>query len=240
VVKKRRGRPVGSKNKLTSTAPKRVVKKTPVAKSVPVKKRRGRPVGSKNKKTAEVVKNASTNIAPVKKRRGRPLGSKNKKTLTAQEKSGVISTAKAPAKVTPSKKKSVSTTTDKAPKKTVAKTGVTRGRSAVKAKSTTTKSAKKKTSDLNIANTAKGGSYTQWLLALKPKGEIVNSQKKSLGQKAKDSVRQKEEIASESLAKLYAKQGHKQKAIEMYEKLGLIIPEKSSFFAAQISKLKSK
>jgi len=47
-----------------------------------------------------------------------------------------------------------------------------------------------------------------------------------------------EQIASESLAELYVSQGYKKRAIGMYEKLRLIIPEKSAYFAAQIQKLK--
>jgi hypothetical protein len=57
---------------------------------------------------------------------------------------------------------------------------------------------------------------------------------------AKRSVEEKEDIISETLAALLARQGHSQRAIAMYEKLGLIFPEKSSFFALQIEKLKRK
>jgi len=42
------------------------------------------------------------------------------------------------------------------------------------------------------------------------------------------------------LAELLAVQGHRQKAIEMYEKLRLIIPEKSIFFAQKIEELEKK
>lgn len=47
-----------------------------------------------------------------------------------------------------------------------------------------------------------------------------------------------EQIASESLAELYVEQGYKKRAISMYEKLRLIFPEKSAYFAAQIQKIK--
>jgi hypothetical protein len=57
---------------------------------------------------------------------------------------------------------------------------------------------------------------------------------------AKRSVEEKEDIISETLAALLARQGHTQRAIAMYEKLGLTFPEKSSFFALQIEKLKRK
>lgn len=45
------------------------------------------------------------------------------------------------------------------------------------------------------------------------------------------------DIVSETLAKLHAQQGNKQKAMEIYQKLIDLIPEKSSFFALQIENL---
>lgn len=48
-----------------------------------------------------------------------------------------------------------------------------------------------------------------------------------------------EEIVSETLARLLARQGHKEEAIEMYEKLIRKFPQKGSTFAAAIEKLKS-
>lgn len=57
---------------------------------------------------------------------------------------------------------------------------------------------------------------------------------------AKTSIKEKEDIVSETLAALLANQGHKDAAIAMYQKLILHNPEKKSIFAAQISKLKTK
>lgn len=53
------------------------------------------------------------------------------------------------------------------------------------------------------------------------------------------SVEEKEAVASETLAALLARQGHTGKATEMYERLCLIFPEKSAYFARQIQILKN-
>jgi len=63
---------------------------------------------------------------------------------------------------------------------------------------------------------------------------------KGIAQKlAERSVSENKDVISETLARLLVKQGYKEKAIVMYERLCLAFPEKSAFFAAEIEKLKN-
>ena len=54
---------------------------------------------------------------------------------------------------------------------------------------------------------------------------------------AKQSLEDNDDIVSETLARLFYKQGNLAKAIKIYKKLSLLYPEKSTFFAAQIEKI---
>jgi hypothetical protein len=54
---------------------------------------------------------------------------------------------------------------------------------------------------------------------------------------ALNSVEEDEDLATETLARLYARQGRRDKAKSVYKKLMLRFPEKHSYFASQIENL---
>jgi hypothetical protein len=87
-------------------------------------------------------------------------------------------------------------------------------------------------------------SFTEWLKSMKrihpekSKGQIDEKMEESIKSVAEHSNEQAE-VLTETMAEVFIKQGLIQKAIEVYEKLGLLDPSKSATFAAKISELKA-
>lgn len=86
-------------------------------------------------------------------------------------------------------------------------------------------------------------SFTDWLKTMKrlPVSEItkaveVNSEQK-VEQLAEHSLKDRE-VVTEAMAEVWEKQGNAAKAIEVYNKLSLLDPSKSPYFAAKIEDLK--
>ena len=86
-------------------------------------------------------------------------------------------------------------------------------------------------------------SFTEWLKTMKklPAQEIVKavdtSSEKKVEQLAEHSIEDRD-VVTEAMADVWEKQGNTSKAIEIYNKLSLLNPSKSSYFAAKIEQLK--
>jgi len=88
-------------------------------------------------------------------------------------------------------------------------------------------------------------SFTSWLKVLKQADfeqetpQMAEEQEKIISAIA-EKANKAEDILTESMAEIWAKQGNKRKAIDTYSKLSFIFPEKSVYFASRIEQLKQK
>jgi hypothetical protein len=89
-------------------------------------------------------------------------------------------------------------------------------------------------------------SFTEWLRSMKKlpasDSETVrnaedDSRQQVVLKDAADSIEEKD-VVTEAMAEVWAKQGNREKAIDTYNKLSLLNPAKSAYFAAKIDQLK--
>lgn len=87
-------------------------------------------------------------------------------------------------------------------------------------------------------------SFTEWLKSMKripepqqPSQAEIHAQE-NVARIAEHSIESKD-VNTEAMAEVWAKQGNRQKAIEIYKKLSLLNPAKSTYFAAKIEQLNS-
>lgn len=88
-------------------------------------------------------------------------------------------------------------------------------------------------------------SFTEWLKVMKrlPVAEIAKTAQPVVEKKVEEMAEhslQEREVLTEAMAEVWEKQGNRQKAIEIYSKLSLLEPAKSTYFAAKIEDLKKQ
>jgi tetratricopeptide (TPR) repeat protein len=86
-------------------------------------------------------------------------------------------------------------------------------------------------------------SFTDWLKVMKrlPLSEITKTVNANAEQKVEQLAEhslESREVLTEAMAEVWEKQGNMEKAIEIYNKLSLLDPPKSAYFAAKIEDLK--
>jgi len=86
-------------------------------------------------------------------------------------------------------------------------------------------------------------SFTEWLKTLK---RLSETEAKAPDAAAEEKVKEladhsinKDEVVTETMAEVWVKQGNKEKAIETYQKLSLLNPGKSAYFASLVEQLKN-
>ena len=198
----------------TKTAPKGINKDT----STPIIKLKTKPTNIVSNDKIEALKEQSTkdNKAEAKK----VVVTKNKKVAIKSQSTKLYTKD--------IKSKNTTSTKENTHKKPSAK-------KAPSAKKKTIKKLKKETKQVN-----RGTSLDLIERFIKEEPSINKPEDKDYTSEldfAKNSLTDNYDIVSETMAKLYSKQGNKKKAKKIYEKLILIYPEKSTYFANRILNL---
>ena len=87
-------------------------------------------------------------------------------------------------------------------------------------------------------------SFTEWLKTMRRlpaatvEAELEKTVDSEIQRIAEHSLEEKE-VVTEAMAEVYARQRRNDQAIHIYEKLSLLNPDKSAYFAAKIEVLKS-
>ena len=87
-------------------------------------------------------------------------------------------------------------------------------------------------------------SFTEWLKTMKrlPQTEVLKTtdiaSEEKVEQMAEHSI-DEGEVITETMAEVWVKQGNREKAIETYNKLSLLNPDKSAYFASLVEQLKN-
>ncbi len=95
------------------------------------------------------------------------------------------------------------------------------------------------TNSSNTATTNRSANLIERFLESEPGAIKADKQTNLEGDVSEGSVQEDDSFITDTLAKIYVKQGLHAKAIYAYERLSLKYPEKSAYFAAQIEKIKN-